>query len=424
LIRFLTKGLLRDRTRSLFPMLVVTAGVMLTVVLYSYIKGSENDIVQTHASLMSGHVDIVTRAYAVEEDQVPNDLALLGLGQLLDDLRRDWPDLIWTPRIRFAGLLDVPDEQGETLTQGSAVGLAVDLLGTGSPEHEILNLDESLVRGRLPSAPGEILLSEVFARRLDVDPGMTVTLISSTMHGSMATANFLVTGTIRFGVSAVDQGAVLVDLGDAQWVLDLQDGAGEVLGFFGDQIFRPAAARQIADDFNGRRVDDDDPFTPFMRTLRDHSGLAETLDLANAVGGAVVALFVVIMSLVLWNAGLMGGLRRFGEFGVRLAIGENKLHLYYTLLMESFVIGLAGALLGTALGLAAATYLQVHGMDISGLLKNSSMMISDVLRARVTPVSWVIGFVPGLVATMTGAAIAGLGVFRRRTADLTKELQT
>ena len=50
MILFLVKGLLRDRTRSLFPTLVVTAGVMLTVVLYSYIKGSENDIVRTAAS--------------------------------------------------------------------------------------------------------------------------------------------------------------------------------------------------------------------------------------------------------------------------------------------------------------------------------------------------------------------------------------
>ena len=424
MIGFLTKGLFRDRTRSLFPTLVVTAGVMLTVVLYSYIKGSENDIVQTHASLMSGHVDVVTRAYALDEDQVPNDLALLGLGGILADLRRDWPDLSWTPRIRFAGLLDVPDANGETLVQGSTVGLAVDLLGPDSPEPEILNLVEALVRGRLPASPGEILLSEVFARRLGVEPGATVTLISSTIHGSLATANFQVVGTIRFGVSAVDRGALLADLGDVQWALDLQDGAGEVLGFFGDRIYQPARAREIADDFNRRQAADDDPFAPVMRTLRDHSGLAETLDLANVVGTAVVALFVVIMSIVLWNAGLMGGLRRFGEFGVRLAIGENKMHLYLTLLMESFVIALAGSVLGTALGLAAATYLQVHGMDISGLLKNSSMMISDVLRARVTPVSWVIGFVPGLVATMAGAAISGLGVFRRRTADLTKELQT
>lgn len=424
MIRFLAKGLLRDRTRSLFPALVVTAGVMLTVILYSYIKGTENDILQTQANLMSGHVDVVTRAYAQEQDQSPNDLALLGLDQLLADLRRNWPDLDWTPRIRFAGLLDVPDAAGETLTQGSAVGLAVDLRGAGSPEPGILNLDEALVRGRLPREPGEVLLSETFAQRLGIGPGATVTLISSTMYGSLATMNFVVAGTVRFGVKAVDRGALVADLRDVQWALDMTDGAGEVLGFFTDRIYRPERAREVADAFNAGLPEGDEPFSPLMRTLRDHSGLAETLDLANAVGAAVVGLFVLIMSIVLWNAGLMGGVRRFGEFGVRLAIGENKTHLYGTLMVESLVIALAGSLLGTALGLGAASYLQVHGMDISGLMKNSSMMISDVLRARVTPVSWVIGFVPGLVATMAGASVSGLGVFRRRTADLTKELQT
>jgi putative ABC transport system permease protein len=424
LILFLLKGLLRDRTRSLFPCLVVTAGVMLTVVLHSYIKGSENDIVQASASLVSGHVDVVSRAYAREEDQVPNDLALLDLEALLGELRRAWPDLVWTPRIRFAGLLDVPDAEGETRAQGSTVGLAVDLLDPDSPEHEVLDLTDALVAGRLPAAPGEVLLSEVFAGRLGVALDETVTLIGATMHGSLATANFTVVGTVRFGVSAVDRGALLADVGDIQAALDMQDGAGEVLGFFPDLVYRPDRARAIADAFNARHVASPDPYAPLMRTLRDHDGLAETLDLANAVGAAVVSLFVLVMSIVLWNAGLMGSLRRFGEFGVRLAIGENRMHLYRSLLIESLAIGLAGSLLGTALGLAAATYLQVHGMDISGLLRNSAMMISDVLRARVTPASWVIGFVPGILATFLGAAISGLGIFRRRTADLTKELQT
>ena len=424
MILFLVKGLLRDRTRSLFPCLVVAAGVMLTVLLYSYIKGSENDIIQASASLVSGHVDVVTRSFAHEEDQVPNDLALLGLDDLLSELRQKWPDLILTPRIRFAGLLDVPDAEGQTRAQGSVVGLAVDLIDPESPEHAVLNLTDALVSGHLPAAPGEILLSEIFASRLGVSRGETVTLISTTMHGSLATANFTVVGTVRFGVSAVDRGALLADVGDIQWALDMQDGASEVLGFFPDLVYRPDAAREIADAFNAQYTTNLGPFVPLMRTLRDHSGLAETLDLANAVGTAVVALFVVVMSIVLWNAGLMGSLRRFGEFGVRLAIGENKIHLYRSLLVESLVIGLTGSVLGTALGLMASTYLQVHGMDISGLLKNSSMMISDVLRARVTPTSWVIGFVPGILATLLGAAVSGLGVFRRRTADLTKELQT
>ncbi len=423
MIRFLALGLWRDRTRSLFPVLVVTAGVLLTVVLYSYIKGSENDIVRTSASFRTGHLSVATRAYAAEEDQLPNDLALDGLSHLLSELAAEHPQLAWTPRIRFVGLLDVPDQTGETRTQGPAVGMAVDLVSPGSPEPAILELARALVRGRLPEAPGEILLSDRFARRLDLAPGGTVTLIGATMHGALATANFTLVGTLRFGVTAMDRGAVIADVADIQRALDMTDAAGEVLGFFRDGVYHDGIARAVAAAFATRHPDTDDAFAPIMRALPEREGLGETLEMANAIGGGVVALFVVVMSIVLWNAGLMNGLRRYGEFGVRLAIGESKGHLYRALLWESLLVGVVGSVMGTALGLGIAWLLEVYGMDISPFLKNSSMMISDVLHARITPVSWFIGLVPGLVATLLGTAIAGRGIYQRETARLTKELQ-
>lgn len=424
MIGFLAKGLLRDRSRSVFPLLVVTAGVLLTVLLHSYIQGSESDILAANASFIAGHVDVVTRAYAREQDQVPNDLAMVGVKALLAGLRAEFPDVVWTPRIRFAGLLDVPDATGETRVQGPVRGLAVALRDPGSPERKNLRLDRALVRGRLPAAPFEILVSEVFSLRLGLAPGDTVTFIGTTMHGSLSAANLRVAGTLHFGVSAMDRGAVIVDVDDMQYALDMPDAAGEVLGFFRDGLFRADRARAIALAFNEGAGGSEDEFAPLMRTLRDHHGLAETLDLTRAVGRAVIGLFVIVMSIVLWNAGLMGSLRRYGEFGLRLAIGENHGHLFRSLLFESLLIGLVGSLLGTALGLVLSYALQTHGLDISPFLKNASMMISDVLRARITPESWVIGFVPGVVATLLGSAIAGLGIFRRQTSQLTKELQT
>ena len=50
-------------------------------------------------------------------------------------------------------------------------------------------------------------------------------------------------------------------------------------------------------------------------------------------------------------------------------------------------------------------------------------MISDVLHARITTVSWFIGLIPGLAATLLGTAMSGRGIYRRETATLTKELQ-
>jgi len=422
MIAFLFKGLIRDRSRSLMPLVTVVAGVMLTVLMYSWVKGGETEIIRANAHFSTGHVKVMSRAYAQNEDQIPNDLAYIGVEGLVSELRREFSHLIWTPRIRFGGLLDIPDEDGETKTQGPVAGLAVDLLSSKSPEKEILNLDEALIRGRLPERRGEILISETFAQRLGVDIGETATLVSSTMYGSMTTYNFVVAGTIRFGISAMDRGAMLLDIADAQYALDMEDAAGEILGYFDDFVYRDKQALDIASWFNAQYSNDDE-FSPIMLALREQGGLAQTLDMASSVSTVVIAIFVVVMSIVLWNAGLMGSLRRYGEIGVRLAIGEEKSHIYRTLIIEALMIGVIGSFIGTALGIAISYYLQVQGLDISAVLKNASMIISDVMRARVTPTSYVIGFIPGLLATFLGTVISGLGIYKRQTSQLAKEFE-
>ena len=82
MIKFLIKGLLRDRSRSLFPLLTVSVGVMLTVFMYCYLKGATLNITRASASFSTGHTKIMTRAYAEEQSQSPNDLAYIGVDQL------------------------------------------------------------------------------------------------------------------------------------------------------------------------------------------------------------------------------------------------------------------------------------------------------------------------------------------------------
>jgi putative ABC transport system permease protein len=134
---------------------------------------------------------------------------------------------------------------------------------------------------------------------------------------------------------------------------------------------------------------------------------------------------MVAMSLVLWNAGLLGGLRRYGEIGVRLAIGEEKGHVYRTMIYESVMIGIAGTIAGTAIGLMLAWLLQEYGLDIGTFTKGSSaaIMMPDVIRARITPADFYIGFIPGVVSTVIGTALSGIGIYKRKTAQLFKELE-
>jgi len=424
MIRFLLKGLLRDRSRSLFPVLTIAAGVMLTVFLHAWLGGAISSLISSTAHYRTGHVCVMTRAYAAKADQNPNDLAFLGVDTLLARLRTDYPELLWTPRITLGGILDVPDENGETKEQAPVSGMGVDLLSAGSPEWTVLNIRPALVRGKLPGGPGEILIADDLALKLQIQPEQKVTLISSTMNGSMSFANFIIAGTVRFGLGPMDRSAIIADLSDIQHVLDMNDGAGTVLGFFRDDLYHEQRAEAITAHFNAQASRDTDRFAPRMETLRRQSGLSDYLDFVESFSRILIGVFLLAMSIVLWNAGLTGSLRRYGEIGLRLAVGEDSGHVYRCMMAESLMIGIAGSLAGTAVGVACAYYLQVHGFHIGSMLKNSSLMFPEVIRAQVEPLTYVIGFLPGILATFLGSAISGIGIFRRQTSQLFKELES
>jgi putative ABC transport system permease protein len=253
--------------------------------------------------------------------------------------------------------------------------------------------------------------------------GETATLIGSTMYGSMAAANFTPVGTIKFGISALDRGALLADLKDIQTALDMEDAAGEILGFSEDFVYREEETGLMSQKFNAQHEVETDEFAPVMKSLLEQGGIVEMLNMINLYMPVMVIVFIIIMSIVLWNAGLIGSLRRYGEIGVRLAMGESKGHLYRSMITESLILGCIGSVIGTAFALVLAFWLQEKGINISQMMQSSTLLINDVLRAKITPASFFIGFIPGLLANALGSSIAGIGIYRRKTAQLMKELE-
>ena len=421
MIKFLAKGLLRDRSRSLFPILIIATGVMLTVLFYSWIKGYGLMMIEDNARFETGHVKIVTRAYNEMIDQKPYDLGLLDVESKIKTLKAEYPQMHWQPRIYFGGLLDLPDENGVTQSQGEVIGFGVDLF-SNNYEQKLLNLDEALSKGKLPAKQGEILISQDVAEKLGINIDDKVTLIGSTMFGSMAMHNFTISGMIRFGIQAMDRGAVIADIKDVRYFLDMEDAASEILGFLPQ--YNEKTTFEISASFNEKYTNEDDEFSDIMLPLKKQGQMEFILSTLDERIGMFMFMFIFIMSLVLWNSGLINGLRRYGEIGVRLAIGESKGHIYRSLILESLLTGIAATIIGTAIGLAFSFYLQFHGIDMSSLLKDVKVIMNATMRAQVTPSCYFIGFIPGVLASVIGAMFSGIGIYKRNTAQLFKELET
>jgi putative ABC transport system permease protein len=308
MIQFLLKGLLRDRHRSLLPLIIVTLGVMLTVIFHSWISGIIGDSIEFNARFSAGHVKVTTLAYADNSDQMPNDLAIQGTDTLLSLLKTDFPDYEWAERIHFAGLIDVPDQTRETHAQGAAIGFAIDLLSENSNEPDRMNITNNLVQGKLPQKSGEILLSDKLASKLEIQPGDTVSLIGSTMYGEMAFYDFVLSGTVTFGTTALDNGTIVADITDVRTALNMENASGEILGYLNLGYYDDDAAKQTVASFNSRFHDSNDEFSPLMKSLKQQNSLGMLVDFAAKLLAIMIVVFLAAMSIILWNLLVFTGL--------------------------------------------------------------------------------------------------------------------
>ena len=86
MIKFLLKGILRDKSKSLIPICVISLGVFITVFMSGFVEGVLSEMISSNANLDTGHLKIMTKPYKENKDQLPNDLALLEIDLLIDSL--------------------------------------------------------------------------------------------------------------------------------------------------------------------------------------------------------------------------------------------------------------------------------------------------------------------------------------------------
>ena len=426
MINFLYKGLIRDRSRSFFPLIIITLIVAIIIFFSGFLNGIYNSLFFNTALVNSGHLKVVTHAYNLEHQLLPNDLALLDSDTLLGELNSKYSDYTWTPRITFAGLLDVPDENGETLTQSPVFGLGIDFLSTNSTQLKIWDLSKKITKGKIFTNKNQVLLSEKLAERLDVAPGNTVTFIGSTMDGAFSTYNFLVSGIFNLNLGPIDKNMMIVDIKGAEFALDMDNAASEILGYENGLYFDDKETVTMRNVYNIQYSDTTDTYRPFMLALRDSNQMSTIVDFSNVIMFIIMSLFLFVVTLVLWNMGIMNGLRRYGEIGMRLAIGETKGHVFKSMIIESLMVGFLGSTFGTIVGISITSYLQKVGIDYSKAidsLNSSNFAMPNVFYPQVTAELFYIGFIPGILATVFGTMLAGRAIYSREMAQLFKELE-
>jgi len=431
MIRLLFKGMLQDRTRSLFPFTVVTVGVALVIVLVGFLDGVIMGMVDSTAYLDTGHLRLVNKPFYEEEHLNPIDRAL-GSQRLTGNWLKENsdPQIQWSPRIRWRAIMDVPDEIGETRSQTPVMGMALDMLSAGSTELKRLDLFESITQGRLPNKRGEALVGYQLAQTLGLELNKPVTLIGRTYDGGLATDNYIVTGFVRFGIFAMDKKMLLIDLADAQETFYLNNMVTDWLGYLPAHVsflnydeYRLKLESSLKEFVSTHPLGWAKDDVPIVVSIQDQRNIRSHIEMFLIVRKYIVGIFLFLMIVVLWNAGILNGVHRYGEMGIRLAMGETHSRLILSLICESFAIGIIGSVAGSALGGACTYVLQEVGLNMGDAFAKSGLMLSDVVRARLSVGGFVYGIVPGITASILGTLMSALTIYRRSEANLFRELE-
>ncbi len=245
------------------------------------------------------------------------------------------------------------------LTHGSRVS-GVGLRGIEPVrEAQASRLVEHMVQGELnflaPKSWG-IILGQELAQHLSARVGDQITLVTprvaSTVAGMLPRLRrFTVVGIFRFDMHRYDRNLALIHLDDAAQVLDMPN---EVTGLkvrTQDLFLAPWIADQLRDEMRG---------IYWVLDWSDrHRGFFQAVQMEKTMLFLLLMLIVLVAAFNIVSALLMTVLEKRSDIAVLRTLGMTRQNILSVFLLQGMAIGVVGALLGVAGGVALSLNLQV-----------------------------------------------------------------
>ncbi len=363
------RNLARNRWRSGLTLAAVAVAVGLMVWTLGFYEGWIQQMVRGATGVESLQAQIHTagyiesprvyHAFAMDDDRLRRILAVPGVAAV-------------TPRLELHGLLG--NEQRSQVAR--FVGVRPDLEAAATP------VTRGLTAGRWLSAapaaypaPREIVLGDGLARQLQATPGTELVVFLEAADGSLGNELLEVVGVVRTGNTQIDRMSAYMHLADAQYLAALEDRVHEVAIRSDDPDDAIAIATAIASALGIRGTAPEDGavergevgegvlvIRPWQEIM---PSMAQMLVLFRQSYGFMYLLIYLVAAVGIINTQRMSAMERKREFGVLMAIGMRPRRMFRTLVVESVVLGLVGALIGAAGGALLTWYHATAGFDMT-----------------------------------------------------------
>ncbi len=387
------RNLKRNKKRTLLTVIVVVVSTMGMTFGLSWIEG-EKDLFLETGRRGTGDVRITALDYDLRsksldlESNISHSQAERAVGELP-------MEVVGTGRIRFGGLVYFGQESEKAL-------------GTGIEErdNEIIGFDNFIYEGEFIKDDDEILIGERVRRKLGLNLGDEVALLTATWNKSLYSLNYRVAGFYKMDNTRLNK-SFYITLGGAQNLLDMEDRVTEYL---------------IYSRGNEERIKEELIFSMGEEVLIkrwDEIGVNENFSkILPVVQGIFLLIFSSLAGFSTSNTMLMVVFERRREIGILKALGMREGEIRRLFLMEGAIMGGTGSLLGVFIGGALAIYLGRVGVDFGDMLEafTTELNIKGVISPRLTTATVILSLSVGLLTSVVATFLAVAPEVRKEAA--------
>jgi ABC-type lipoprotein release transport system permease subunit len=340
------RNIWRNKQRTLITMASVFFAVILSILLSSLQIGVFENLINNIVSFYSGYVQIHKSGYW-NERIIDNSFRLSSDFYSLTGTDKRVKGVV--PRLESFGLGSNGD-----LTKGLMI------IGTEpEPEDFLTSLKSKVIRGNyLDDSKRSSVMSEGLAKKLQLDVGDSVVLLSQGYHGAIASGKFAIEGIVKFGSPELNDKSVYIPLKVAQEMFSAENMVTSAVLL----IDNPEEIGSIKNNVAAALGNKYEVMTweEMMPEITQH------LEADRAGFFIISGILYLIIAFGIFGTVLMMTCEREYEFGVLVSIGMKKKKLSTMLILETIMIAIAGVIGGAIVSIPLIYYFHNSPLRITG----------------------------------------------------------
>ena len=269
-----------------------------------------------------------------------------------------------SPRVYSYGLASATDQSA-----------GVELLGVvPGQEQKITVLQNQMVKGSYLSAqmPNGIVMGDKLAATIGAAVGSKIVLLTPAADGSLGNDLYTVAGLFHTGLSAMDQGLVVMPLASLQELVRLAPGRIHEVGIKLRDVTTATATAAALEVQLSKTLPVQ--VTPWQELAPE---LADYVQFNRRITFILFSIFFLLAAMGIVNTMLMAIIERTRELGMLMAVGMRPAQVVGLIVAEAASLAGASLILGAALGSPLLWYLQVHGLNLGS--EGSAISLAGVV---------------------------------------------